>query len=125
MRLLSLMMCNCWVWVVLTMGTPAAFAQRALPTDQLTNGPRVLVAFEPAIQAVRPSVVRVLMDGKPVALGLIVSAEGLVVSKASEIDPIHVIAIQRGKETLPARPVGWSESHDLVFLQARVRAEVR
>ncbi len=119
MRLLSSMFCRAGLLVFMVLGpTAAAFAQKALPPDRLTTGARVLIAFEPVIQAVRPSVVRVLMDDKPVALGLVVSTEGLIVSKASEIDPIRVITVQRGKEKLPARPVGWSETHDLVVLQA-------
>ena len=118
MRLLSPMCCLGWILVVVALGPTAAFAQKALPPDRLTTGARVLVAFEPVVQAVRPSVVRVLMDDKPVALGLVVSTEGLIVSKASEIDPIRRLTVQRGKEKLPVRPVGWSETHDLVLLQA-------
>lgn len=118
MRLLSQMFCRGWVLAALTMGASVALSQETLPTERLTNGPRVLAAFEPAIQAVRPAVVRVLMDSQPVALGLIVSADGLVITKASEIDPIRQITIQRGTDTLPARMVGWSEPHDLVLLQA-------
>ena len=118
MRLLSSL---CWlagVLIALASGSESAFAQKALPPDRLTNGARVLVAFEPVIQAVRPSVVRVLMDDKPVALGLVVSNEGLIVSKASEIDPIRILTAQRGKEKLAIKPVGWSEANDLVLLQA-------
>ncbi len=103
--------------VVLSAWTAVVWAEKALPPDQLTNGPRVLAAFEPVTAAVRPSVVQVLMDDEPVALGLIVSADGLVISKASEVDPLHQLTIQRGKEKLPARAVGWSDTHDLVLLQ--------
>ncbi len=116
MRLLSSMLCLSWI--VLAQGPTVALAQKALPPDRLLTGARVLLAFEPVVQAVRPSVVRVLLEDKPVALGLVVSTEGLIVTKASEIDPIRHITVQRGKEKLPARPVGWSEAHDLVLLQA-------
>jgi len=117
MRLLSQRICRGWALVAMTMASSVAFSQPTLPVDRLTNGPRVLAAFEPAIQAVRPLVVRVLMDNQPVALGLIVSADGLVISKASEIDPVRRITIQRGADILSARTVGWSEPHDLVLLQ--------
>ena len=117
MRSLTLRFSVSVLSAVLGMGAADLYAQKALPTDRLTNGARVLVAFEPVIQGVRPSVVRVLMDDKLVALGLIVSSDGLVISKASEIDPLHRITIQRGKETRPALPVGWSEPHDLVLLK--------
>ena len=118
MQLLSSIRGLGWILVVVALGPTAAFAQKALPPDRLTTGVRVLVAFEPVIQAVRPSVVRVLMDDKPVALGLVLSTDGLIVTKASEIDPIHIITVQRGKEKLAARPVSWSEANDLVLLQA-------
>ena len=116
MRLLSPLLCLGWIMLVQV--PTVAFAQKALPPDRLTTGARVLVAFEPVVQAVRPSVVRVLMDDKPVALGLVVSTEGLIVSKASEIDPIRTLSVQRGKDKFPVKPVGWSEAHDLVLLQA-------
>lgn len=118
MRLLSPRIYRVGFLVMLAIGPTAAFAQKALPPDRLTNGARVLVAFEPVIQAVRPSVVRVLMDDKPVALGLVVSNEGLIISKASEIDPLRSLTVQRGKDKLAIKPVGWSEAHDLVLLQA-------
>lgn len=117
MRLHSQMLSVGWVVVTVICASSAAFGQQALSVDRLTNGPRMRVAFEPAIQAVRPSVVRVLMDNKPVALGLIVSAEGLVISKASEIDPLHQITIQHGRDSWPVRVVGWSEPNDLALFQ--------
>jgi hypothetical protein len=55
MRLLSPIFCRAGCLIVLAFGPTVAFAQKALPPDRLTNGVRVLVAFEPVIQAVRPS----------------------------------------------------------------------
>ena len=46
-------------------------AQRALQTDRLTQGDAVLVAFEPVIQSIRTSVVRVLKDTQNVSLGTV------------------------------------------------------
>ncbi len=117
MQLRSLILHAVWLCMAFVSGSTAVWAQKALPTDRLTNGTRVRVAFEPVVLAVRPAVVRVLMDDKPVAQGLVVSAEGLIVSKASEIDPLRRITVQRGKEKFSVRPVGCSESHDLVLLQ--------
>ena len=102
---------------MVSIGVSMAGAEQALRLGRLTNYSRILAAFEPATQAVRLSVVRVLMEDKPVALGLIVSADGLVITKASEIDSIRRISIQRGQETLLARPVGWSEANDIVVLK--------
>ncbi len=118
MRSITLCVAASVLSALLGMGAANVHAQKALPTDRLMNGARMLVAFEPLIQPVRPSVVRVLMDDKPVALGLVASADGLVITKASEIDPLRRITIQRGKEIRPALSVGWSEPHDLVLLKA-------
>lgn len=93
-------------------------AQRALQTDRLTQGDAVLVAFEPVIQSIRTSVVRVLKDTQNVSLGTVVSADGLILTKASEIDALRKISIQRGRETIPARVIAWSEPYDLAVLKA-------
>lgn len=92
-------------------------AEKALPIDRLTNGSRVRVAFEPSIAAVRPLIVQVLLNDHPVALGMAVTGDGILITKASEIDPIHRLTIKHGKETHPARVVGWSEAHDLAVLK--------
>ena len=92
-------------------------AEKALPIDRLTNGSRVRVAFEPSIATVRPLIVQVLLNEHPVALGMAVTADGLLITKASEIDPVHRLTIKQGKETHPARVVGWSDAHDLALLK--------
>lgn len=92
-------------------------ADKALPIDRLTNGTRVRVAFEPSIAAVRPLIVQILLNDRPVALGMAVTTDGLLITKASEIDPIHRLSIKQGKETHPVRVVGWSEAHDLALLK--------
>ena len=80
MRSITLCVAASVLSALLGMGAANVHAQKALPTDRLMNGARMLVAFEPLIQPVRPSVVRVLMDDKPVALGLVASADGLVIT---------------------------------------------
>lgn len=117
MRLRFLMFCGGVSAIALAILASSSFAEKALPLDRLTNGARVRVAFEPSIVSVRPLVVHVLMNGRSVALGMAVSADGLIVTKASEIDPIHHLVIKHGKETHPVRVVGWSEVHDLAVLK--------
>lgn len=106
------------VAVGVAVSTGPVQAQRALQTNRLTQGDAVLVAFEPVIQQFRTSVVRVLRDTQNVSLGTVVSADGLILTKASEVDALRKISIQRGRETVSARVIGWSEAHDLAVLKA-------
>lgn len=107
-----------WMVTGLAIFAGPLHAQRALQNDRLTQGSAVLVAFEPIVQPIRNSVVRVLNDDRAVALGVVVSADGLILTKASEVDPLRKISVQRGRETIPARAVAWSEPNDLVVLMA-------
>ncbi len=110
--------CICGV-VAFAISHHASFAQQqALSVERLTNGARIRVAFEPSIEAVRPLVVQVLEDHRQVALGLVVSEAGLILTKASEIDPIRQLTIKQGREEKPVRVVGWSEAHDLAVLKS-------
>src|SRR5947209_5140476 len=67
-----------------------AFAQpkegRRLPAPTQTN-PTFLALFKPAVADVAKSVVRVQVDGKDAALGTVVSPDGYVLTKASELRP--------------------------------------
>jgi serine protease Do len=70
-----------------------ALAQRgpnrspSLQQDQYKNGALTMRAFTPVASAIQNSVVRFDVDGKPVALGAVVSGDGLAITKASEIGP--------------------------------------
>jgi serine protease Do len=58
---------------------------RSWPRAQLKSGVSMLSAFAPVAETVRDSVVLFEADGKPIALGTVVDATGLVVTKASEL----------------------------------------
>jgi serine protease Do len=67
-------------------------AQDPAPWSRLTrprfrNGEETLVAFAPVSAATRHSVVKFEVDSETVALGTVVDASGLVLTKASEIRP--------------------------------------
>jgi serine protease Do len=81
-------------------------------------------AFEPAedlasaVGAAHRSVVQVLVDGKPVALGLIVGADGWIVTKRTDLAGCGQIACRLAdRRQLAGRPVGGSRDHDLVLLK--------
>src|ERR1043166_700700 len=56
-----------------------------LPESRFKSGSATLRAFAPVAERVRNSVVEFVLDGKTVALGAVVEADGLVITKASEL----------------------------------------
>jgi serine protease Do len=111
-------------WVCLA---PAS-AARAQSNDKNEvapkDSPRFLAAFRDAVARASLSTVRIQSDGKNAALGVVVSADGLILTKASEL-------LERGKtvlkaktvckfkdnRSLEARAVGYFEQHDLLLLK--------
>jgi serine protease Do len=75
---------------ILVLALLLAFAGTAVsqPTkiDDLRNGPKVLKAFREVVAKPSAHTVRVLADGKEVALGTIVEADGWILTKWSEIE---------------------------------------
>jgi serine protease Do len=84
-------------------------------------------AFEPteelakAVGAAHRSVVELLRDGKPVALGLVVGADGWVVTKRTELSgpsgPCEIACRLADGRQLAARIVGGSSGYDLALLK--------
>lgn len=73
---------------VLTVGGGADSARaQFLTMEQLTNGPRVRAAFRDVVRPARDWTVRVRRGDRDVALGLIVAADGRILTKASELKP--------------------------------------
>lgn len=85
-----------------------------------TNGPRVLEAFKPVVATPSQSVVQVLCNGKKTALGTIVSTDGFIVSKHSEIKLPIVCELRDGRQ-LEAQIVGVHEPYDLVLLKVEAK----
>jgi serine protease Do len=75
---------------ILVLALLLAFAGTAVsqPTkiDDLRNGPKVLKAFREVVAKPSAHTVRVLADGKEVALGTIIEADGWILTKWSEIE---------------------------------------
>lgn len=67
------------------MGQSPANARTRLEWDRVKNGEETLRAFRPVSEALRTSVVKIDLDGNTVALGTVVDASGLVLTKASEL----------------------------------------
>ena len=88
----------------------------ANPKKNQKNNPEILAAFRPAIVKASHSTVRVMGDGKEVALGAIIGPDGWVLTKASELKGILACSLKDGR-SFPARIIGVDEKSDLAMLK--------
>jgi serine protease Do len=87
-----------------------------LPRARFRSGEEILSAFAPVSAATRHSIVEVNVDGAAVALGTVVDASGLVLTKASEIKPGKLTCwLASGKE-VSAVQLGTDEDEDVALL---------
>ena len=77
---------------------------------------KVLDAFKDVVAKVNPSVVQILSEGKPSALGTIVGADGFVLTKFSHLGEKNEVKLSDGR-TFEAKTVGVKEDHDLALLK--------
>jgi serine protease Do len=92
-----------------------------LARSRFRSGAETLAAFAPISAVVTNSIVEVNVDGDAVALGTVVDAAGLVLTKASEIKPGKLTCwLATGRE-VPAVRLAVDEDQDMALL--RVRAE--
>jgi serine protease Do len=94
---------------------PAAQAQRV---SFSRSSPGVVAAFKGVVATPSKSTVRILCDAKESALGTVVSADGYVVTKASELHGRVVCQLEDGRE-LEARTVGVHKRYDLALLKVK------
>jgi serine protease Do len=87
-----------------------------VPKSALTNSRGVRRAFREVVERPGQSTCRVLVDGKEVALGTIVDADGWIVTKASQLEG-DVACRLKGGHFLDARVVGVDEDYDLAVLK--------
>ncbi|MGA2174593.1 MAG: trypsin-like peptidase domain-containing protein [Verrucomicrobiota bacterium] len=93
----------------------------ALPHSRFRSGEETLAAFAPVSAAARDSIVEVNVDGDAVALGTVVEAGGLALTKASEIKPGKLTCwLAAGKE-VAAEVLAIDEDDDVALL--RVQAQ--
>jgi serine protease Do len=110
------------VWTVtLWSGAPTVPAQDdlapMLPRSRFRSGEEILAAFSPVSAAATNSIVEVNVDGDAVALGTVVDAEGLVLTKASEIKPGKLTCwLATGRE-VPAVQLGVDYDEDVALLR--------
>src|SRR3954452_17765862 len=74
------------VLAVFVLSAGATLAQQVKDPNAYRNAPKILQAFREVVAKPSESTVRVLADGKEVAYGTIVDADGWVLSKWSEVE---------------------------------------
>src|SRR5690348_14564435 len=95
---------------------PGAAGAQAKINDLLRTNPRFVNAFREVVAGVRPGVVRVRCDDLDTALGIVVAADGWVLTKAHDLKRPITCRLHDGRE-LPAKLVGVHEQHDLALLR--------
>jgi serine protease Do len=94
-----------------------ANAQPRLPAPTQSNT-NFLALFKPALETAAKSVVRVQVDGKDAALGTVVSDDGYMLTKASELKLGKVTVKTKDGRELEATVTTTSDAYDLAVLKA-------
>jgi len=80
------------------------------------NHVSVLAAFKDVVAKPSESTVRIVSDGKDVALGTIVSPDGYLVTKGSQLRGNIVCKLKDGR-SFPAKYIGLEDNYDLALLK--------
>ena len=103
---------------ILACSTGTLFAQRqpGVDPDTLKSSTKVIKAFHDVVARPSESTVRIRSKGKDVALGVVVDAGGLILTKDSDLNGELKVVFKDGKE-LDATIVGTQESYDVALLK--------
>lgn len=89
-----------------------------LPSEAWTDGKQVTALFEPIVEQARQATVKIMLDKQQVAFGTVVSSNGLILTKASELSgESPAVVAQDGRTFIRARILAKDESTDLALLQ--------
>lgn len=92
-------------------------ARTRLEWDRVKNGEETLRAFRPVSEALRSSVVKIDLDGNTVALGTVVDASGLVLTKASELGRGRLSCWLFDGREVPAKRLAEDDLNDVALLR--------
>ncbi|MBI2807229.1 MAG: PDZ domain-containing protein [Planctomycetes bacterium] len=88
---------------------------------QQTKSPEIVRLFRSVVEQPSQSTVRVLVAGKDAALGAIVSADGWILSKHSELKGGRITCRMPDGVEVDAELVGFDVPHDLAMLKVAVK----
>ena len=86
----------------------------------LTSGRSVRQAFQAAAATAHQSTVRIQVDDRPIALGVIVDPDGWILTKASQLEPGADVTLADGKR-VPFEWIGYHRGQDLALLRIAER----
>lgn len=95
--------------------TSPLFAQRY---SSIRSTPEIQAVFREVVARPSQSTVRILCDDQPAALGTVMTADGYIVTKASELSGNIVCKFKNGR-SLSATVVGIEDKHDLALLKVQ------
>jgi serine protease Do len=102
-------------------GTERGLAQfRELGLEYQRTNPLFAAAFREAVAGPSKSTVRIMCDGSETALGMVIAADGWILTKAHDLHGYTVCRLRDGR-VVEARVVGVHQGHDLAVLQIPVR----
>ena len=85
------------------------------------NNSKILDLFKPVVAKSAPSVVSVMIDGKQVALGTVVDADGIILTKDSELKGDKITVKFKGGNELPAKKIATNIDWDLAVLKVEAK----
>jgi len=105
---------------------PIAGAQEAdrasrLARARFRSGEETLRAFAPVASELRHSIVKMAVDDETVALGAVVDANGLVLTKASELKPGRLSCWLADDKKARAELIRLAEEHDVALVRVHAR----
>ena len=86
------------VFAAVSMGCGVAFAQTSLETNYRTTGDAVVAAFAPQQEVIQKSSAVIYQGRKEIAYGVVLTADGYILTKASEIEGISELEARVDKE---------------------------
>jgi len=98
-------------------------AAQPLSDDVYKTGDRMRAAFRPVVAEPRKSTVRVFVNGEPAALGVVVSEDGYVLTKATQLRGEFTVRTADGEESAATR-VAVDDASDLALLKVDAKGLV-
>ena len=104
------------LFCLVALALPTMALAQPLSHDFAKEGSRFRAVFKPAMETARQSVVQIFNEDKAVALGVIVSEDGLILTKGSEVQATTRVRLPDGSDAVPTL-VGLDRGADLALLQ--------
>jgi serine protease Do len=111
--------------LALSLVVPGALAQEApdafpaLARGRFKSGDDTLVVLGPLAKTLRQSIVKLDVNGSTVALGAVIDASGLVLTKASELNPGRLTCWLAGGKEVEGESLAKDEDNDVALVKVK------